>query len=170
MALIVETGSVVPNAESYISVAEANTYHSDRGNSTWTSLLDPEKEQAIRRAMDYLAQEYGERWKGYRVAVAQPLDWPRSSMVSRGVTIEQNVIPKLLKNAVAELAWRAAAKVQLIKDVSPEDRVKREKIGPLETEYFDSGFYKIKYPAIDALLSSFVSSSGDGVNVKLVRT
>lgn len=35
MALIVEDGTIVPNADSYVSVAFSDTYHSSRGNLDW---------------------------------------------------------------------------------------------------------------------------------------
>ena len=65
------------SAESYASVLEADTYHSNRGNIAWTALATPAKEQALRKATDYLTQIYRERWKGYRVDNTQALDWPR---------------------------------------------------------------------------------------------
>ncbi|MFZ2407009.1 MAG: DnaT-like ssDNA-binding protein [Methylobacter sp.] len=40
MSLIVEDGTVVTNAESYISVADATTYHTARGNSTWNDIVE----------------------------------------------------------------------------------------------------------------------------------
>jgi len=38
MTLIVEDGTVVPNADSYLSVADADTYHQTRGNGAWFAL------------------------------------------------------------------------------------------------------------------------------------
>lgn len=170
MSLIVEDGTGLADAESYISVAEADTYHSIRGNTTWATLLVAEKEQALRRAMDYLSQAYGDRWLGERHTLTQAQDWPRSGMRFRGRSLVTGEIPESLKNAVAELAWRAAAKVELLADVTPEDRIKREKIGPLETEYEGNGLTRTKYHVIDALLRSFITSLGGGVNVRLKRT
>ena len=36
MALIVEDGSGVAGADSYLSVADADGHHADRGNAGWT--------------------------------------------------------------------------------------------------------------------------------------
>jgi hypothetical protein len=35
MALIVEDGTGLANAESYVSVADATTYHANIGNTAW---------------------------------------------------------------------------------------------------------------------------------------
>ena len=68
MALIVEDGSIVTGAESYISVADASTYHSNRGNTAWASLsTDAIREQCLRKATDFMRQAYRSRWQGYRV-------------------------------------------------------------------------------------------------------
>lgn len=40
MSLTVEDGSIVASAESYISVADATTYHTARGNSTWNDIVE----------------------------------------------------------------------------------------------------------------------------------
>jgi hypothetical protein len=54
MALITETGAGLANAESLISVADADTYHSGVGNTDWAALSVTDKEQALRRATQYM--------------------------------------------------------------------------------------------------------------------
>jgi hypothetical protein len=44
MTLIVETGQGLPDAESFISVADADTYFTARGNAVWAALTDDAKE------------------------------------------------------------------------------------------------------------------------------
>ena len=39
MALIVEDGTGLANAESYVSVADATTYHTNYGNTAWTAII-----------------------------------------------------------------------------------------------------------------------------------
>ena len=52
MSLVVEDGTGKADAESYISVADADTYHSNRGNTDWAALTTTEKEQLLRGATD----------------------------------------------------------------------------------------------------------------------
>lgn len=80
MALIVEDGTGLSNAESFASVAFANTYHTNRGNALWTG-TDAVKEAALRKATDYIQAKYYPRWGGSRMTDAQALDWPRDYVV-----------------------------------------------------------------------------------------
>ena len=66
MSLIVEDGTGKSNAESYISVADADTYHSNRDNTDWAALTTAEKERLLRIATDYMVAVYRLRWDGYR--------------------------------------------------------------------------------------------------------
>lgn len=46
MALVVEDGTGINGAESYVTLEYLNAYHSARGNSKWDDYLDEEKEAA----------------------------------------------------------------------------------------------------------------------------
>ena len=63
MALNTEPGAAL--ADSLCTVAQADAFHAARGNTLWAPLTTPEKEQALRRATDYMAV-YSSRWKGAR--------------------------------------------------------------------------------------------------------
>lgn len=135
MALIVEDGSIVANANGYISVAELKTYWSNR-NTTLTQ-TDDELAAAIIIATQHV--DYNYTFKGSIVNSTQSLAWPRTGVVDgRGVTIANNVIPVQLKNAIAEFAQRqATAPIQ--PDVESTGIVKRTKVKvdviEEETEY-----------------------------------
>jgi hypothetical protein len=170
MAITVENGSGLANAESYITVAEANSYHSLRGNTTWATITTEQAEQSLRRATDYLQQVYGGLWYGYKTTDTQALDWPRENVpkydTSSGNYYTNNVIPQELKNACAEMAWKAA-QGELLADLT--QTVKREKIDVLEVEYSEFSPQSKRYLAIDSLLSRFMQQSSNGVFRKLAR-
>src|SRR5687767_15226190 len=107
MAIIVEDGTGLSTAESYITVAYADTYHTDRGQTTWTG-TDAAKEAALRRALAYLDGRYGPRFNGLRkLGRDQALMWPRvGASDSEGWLIDDTVIPAELKRAQAEAALR----------------------------------------------------------------
>ena len=46
MALVVEDGTGIDGAESYVTLEYLNAYHLARGNSKWDNYLDEEKEAA----------------------------------------------------------------------------------------------------------------------------
>ena len=66
MTIIVEDGTGLANAESYVSVVDANTYHSKLGNDAWTDLDTSVKEQLLRKATDYMVAQYRLQYAGYR--------------------------------------------------------------------------------------------------------
>jgi hypothetical protein len=170
MALTVENGTGLTNAEAYISVADANTYHNLRGNSTWLTITAQEAEEALRRATDYMQQVYNGLWDGYRTNDTQSLDWPRKFVTDTdnytNAYLASNVIPTEIKNACAELAWKAA-QGELLSDLS--QAVKREKIDVLEVEYAEFSPQSKRYVAIDKMLAKYLTGSVGGVFRKVMR-
>lgn len=181
MALIVEDGTAKSDAESFISVTDADTYFSNRGNATWAALTTTQKEQNLRKGTDYMEQVYRERWKGVRATSSQALSWPRQYVeVEEAYYVDpasvyrafqtyyypSDEVPTQVKNACAEMAYKASSG-ELAPDI---DRVtSREKLGPMEVEYQDYGKPYKQYRAIDNMLSIFLKMTG-GAFKTLVRT
>ncbi len=167
MALIVEDGTSLEGSESYVSVSEADLYHSSRGATLWTELTNEEKEQALRRATDYMVGEYRDRWLGQRSTSVQGLDWPRTSVYVSDLAVPNNYVPKDVKNACSALALRAAAG-ELVEDT--DQKVIEETIGPITTKWDPKSSTKKKYPQIDSMLKIFMSGGGNPFMATLVRT
>lgn len=175
MALIVEDGSIVAGAESYISVADATTYHTNRGNSAWDNVAsDTEREQLLRKATEFMVETYRSRWSGSRVNTVQALDWPRYFVPIPDITganygcpayVANNVVPIEVQRACAELALRAIAG-----DLAPD--LSQQKIsvtvGPISTTYDKFSSQATRYTAVDRLLAIYLRTSG--VNTPLVRS
>lgn len=161
MTFTVEDGSIVDGANSFVSVADADSYHSTRGNASWTG-TDAVKEAALVRATDYIQQKYNGAWKGCLVSYSQPLDWPRSGITG----VDEDAIPQRLKSAVCELALEALS-ATLNPSLERGGAIKREKIDVIEVEYMDSAIGSTKRPAVDGFLSPYLS--GSGINVPVVR-
>lgn len=166
MSINVETGTGATNSESYASVANADSYHSLRGNTPWATITTAQKEEALRRATDYIEQVYGLSFKGIRVTREQALNWPRYDVEIYGYYNDSNVIPPQLINATCDLAYKAAQG-----DLSPdlEQQVKREKVDVLEVEYMDGSTQVKRFRAIDNLLAPLLANMPSGVSRKLVR-
>lgn len=164
MALVVENGSGLSNAESYASVVAATTRLNLLGNDTWDLLSEVEMEEALRRATTFMEQSYRMRWRGNRVTATQALSWPRHSVYVDGFAVESNTVPAAVVNACSDLALKAAAG-----DLAPdiERAIIREKIGPIETEWSVHSSPTTQYRAIDMTLAPFLR--GSGANVWLVR-
>lgn len=165
MSIVVEDGTGLSNAESYISVAEANTYHTNRGNSSWTG-TDAVKEAALRKATQYLDVTYV--WNGDIKSTTQSLNWPRDNVVdNQGRDLEDSV-PQKIKDATAELAV-ASLSADLLTVTSNSDYVKREKVGELEIEYKDGSPVGREYSLVSRIVSGLYSSKIGGNNINLTR-
>lgn len=175
MALVTEDGTARADAEAYISVADADTYHTSRGNTAWTG-TDTAKEGFLRKATDYMLQTYRERWKGWRVATSQSLDWPRygvqlTDTYSGAIGFYQlasNAVPIEVTRACAELALRVASGEELLADIQPA--IIAEKVGPIEVTYASRSTAIVpprivQYPAIDRMLTPYLDDAG-GVPIK----
>lgn len=156
IAIIVEDGSGVANANSYVSVADARTYAEQRGVTLPVS--DDEVATQLIRAMDYLEAQAC-LYQGCKTSSDQALQWPRTGAYigcnQPENEIPSNVIPKSLVSAQVQLAMAINAGFDLQPNVSPQDYVKREKVGPIETEYADPSSVGIMptFTAVNALLA-----------------
>ena len=163
MTLIVENGTGLSTAESYISVADADARHTALGNTAWTG-DDATKEKALRRATQHMEGAYRQRWRGTRLLRAQALSWPRYGAEVDGWAIESTVVPTEVANACADLAVKA------LTDELAADQTRaviREKVGPIETEYSAYSSQATRYTAIDMTLAPFMK--GGGAMVGLIR-
>lgn len=163
MALVVEDGTGLTNAESFISVANADARHTALGNTAWTG-ADAVKEAALRKATNYMEGAYRQAWKGTKWTRTQALSWPRFNAYVDGWLIDGNIVPAEVANACADLALKALSE-ELAPDL--ERAVIREKIGPIETEYSASLPQSKRFRAIDMMLGPYLKAGGS--SARLVR-
>lgn len=103
MSIIVENGSIVANANSYVSVADADAYFSARNNTTWSAYSTAVKEAALLYACRWLDSRY--EWPGRIADKTQRLSWPRHyAEESEGRDIDPDEIPECLVEAQCEAA------------------------------------------------------------------
>lgn len=160
MALIVEDGTIVSGAESYISVSDADTYHANLGDTTWDALTTAQKESSLRKATFYMLGEYGGKWLGYRKSASQTLDWPRESVLREDLPgveyVSDTIVPVEVKNACAALAVRASSDPLLADETQ---KIKREKVDVIETEYSEFSPQRKKYLEVDQGLRKYLKST-----------
>lgn len=165
MALVVENGTGLSNADSYISVADADAYHLLRGNSGWTG-DDAVKEIAIRKATEYLGVRYKRRWFGVKKTETQSLDWPRTGVVDENnYELPDDELPVDLVRATAELALRSLQGDVFFADQSTPGSVGsyRVKVGPIEeeTEYLGGQSQTKIYPQVTAMLAGITLATNE---------
>ena len=179
MAIVVETGAIVTNANSYVSLSEADSYHLDHGNSTWGDTKTKEREAALVRAAAALDSVYNGRWYGVKTnnntGIVQLRSWPRKEFADKttalkdvdGVEIGINTIPPAIKNAQLEIAL-----IELTGSFSPNkvDRsasIKRRKTDVLETEWFEGTPTFDLYPGIDFMLKGLTRTGNTDVEISV---
>ena len=101
--IIVEDGSGVTGANSYISYDTFNTYCTTRGHDI-SSYTESQLSGAIIKGADYLDRAWF--WPGYRTSSSQAMQWPRTGAYYRdGYYIESTEIPTGLACAQSEYAF-----------------------------------------------------------------
>lgn len=135
MALIVEDGSGLASAESYLSVADCTTYNdAHQAVAAWGASSTDEKERALRNATQYLEAQFTGRWLGNRSTSVQALSWPRAFVEFDGVVLSSTALPTRLEDATAELAIKAVSET-LMPDQSEPGTILSESVsvGPIST-------------------------------------
>ena len=168
--LITETGAGLADAESYASVAAADARCASLGMTAWAALAEAGKEIALRKAMIFMAT-YRTRWAGRRVYQRQSLDWPRYNVAVDGFIVPSTVVPADVVHACIDLAVRAGSGEDLLPDLDTgSNAIKKDKTGPLETEYFQNTTdARERFVAVDALLAPYFGSAGGGNSMRVTR-
>lgn len=172
MALVIETGTGSATSESYISVADADTYHSIRSNTAWAALTTANKEAYLRRATEYMTQAYRLRWAGARKTTTQALDWPRSFVplldslsgyMTYPAYVADDVVPAEVQRACAELALTSSTDTLAPK---LERATISETVGPISVDYDKDAPQYTRYRAIDMMLQIYLIGSATMLQLK----
>lgn len=134
-AFLVEDGSGLSSATSYVSVADADDYFAiDANNEAWDALPEEQKEFFLAWATRYIDQKVN--WKGSKATSVQGLRWPRVYVKDRdGVYIEDDVIPTQVKQITYEVArWLMDNDPAAGSDV---ENLKKVVVDVVEIEYQD---------------------------------
>ena len=136
MALVVEDGSIVADANSYATVAEIKAYALTRG-SNLNAKQDTQVEILAIKAMDWLEAQRA-RYQGYKTdPVNQTLQWPRGDVYIDCYEFDENSIPQQLKDAQCQLCIEQNNGVELFPSNDPN--ILRERIEDfIEIEYRNS--------------------------------
>lgn len=156
MALIVEDGSGVANADSFVDLNTFVTWAEARGK---TIPDDETTEALLRRAVDYIASKEA-CFQGYRTDAAQALPFPRAETYINGFLIETDAIPQAVITAQMELALASYEGVSLFPSGN-DQFVVFEKVGPIATSYSEKfgNNTPVHVPAAEYLLEQLCGNS-----------
>jgi hypothetical protein len=104
MALTLIATAGASNANTYSTLAEAETYFEKRlHKSDWTDETDANKNIALVMSTRLLDEYF--LWHGFQYSSSQALLWPRSNVFDvEGNPVTAGTIPDFLKDATAEFA------------------------------------------------------------------
>lgn len=155
IVITVEDGSIVVNANSYISINDAKQFALERG------ILLPDDADSIAamiiKATDYL-ESLSCKFKGEKVDNNQSLQWPRQNVIIDNAEHPKNEIPKNLIKAAAHLVIAVNSGIDLLPNISLQDYITKEKVGPIETWYADPTKVGVMptFTVVEALLKSLM--------------
>ena len=177
MAFVLENGTGKATANSYVSLADADSYVSDyiRNSSTWTSLSDAVKKGYLVEATQSIDLIWGERFIGMKLTQTQALGWPRNvGYDSDGFSVGSDEVPSRVAHATVEMAWRhlnddgpsttTGDSTGIIADVGSGNNINEEiaKVGSVTSEKKYSGTKNmgIYFRKIELMLKKIINPSG----------
>ena len=161
----VEIGTGLSNANSYLSITDADAYHLDYSGSTaWSGAANADKEKALRLATQYIDIKYSGKWQGFKLTSTQALAWPRTSVYDvDNIYVDDDEIPQAIKDACAELALKVIEGDTLMGDLTVPGNIKSEtkKLGIMEktVEYVGGKGTAKKYNLVDGLIKPFTNNN-----------
>lgn len=139
MALVVEDGSGLNNAQSYASVDEAKAYAAARGKTGSIPSKNEDIEALLVQATDFV-DTYADKFSGLRVSSSQALEWPRYGATSGDYLVSSDEIPSSLVNAVCQLVIDAkTGKQDLMPNGEGREVIRMKVEGAIEFQYAERG-------------------------------
>jgi hypothetical protein len=181
---VVEDGSALANATSFITTDYFDNYFNTRGNTTVVAWTVDRKQKNINIASAYLSSYYRDRFQGRRVSKDQALEFPRYGVVldgygadsfmpgfgpiTNGFIVDSNEIPRCVMDAVCEMAVRADTNV-LSADIKPgAGNITMKKVGPIMLQYRAPFNTQTIWRYVDTLISPVLK--GSSMSVEIVRS
>ena len=173
---VVEDGTIVDGANSYASVAEADAHYLlHLYGQLWSAASTQQKQQALVMATRLINTSVV--WKGSPITHLQRLQWPRQGVVLNFqldltvnpvlgyenttypsfMLVEPNIVPLNVKLATCEMC-----RYLLIEDREigrDNSTTKREKVGPIEVEYFDNTYPDFLPTPVVRFLRDYVTNA-----------
>lgn len=158
--LIIETGEIVPGADSFATAAELVDYAASFGATI--PVDEVAQESLLRRAALQMASM---PWQGGYVSGDQALAWPRQGVVRFGFAVPHDSIPAAIKQGQMALAAEIHAD-----DLDPPEQrtgaVKQERVeGAVTVQYADP----VAAVTIRQSAAQFAGYLGSSSQMRVVR-
>jgi hypothetical protein len=174
VAAVIDATLSGSSANSYVTLAQANTYFETVPESgTWTDKTDDEKNRALISATSWLD---GLTYYGDRCTTTQTLKWPRENFTVDSVELACSLIPAPIKNATYELARALANDTNAIINSTGTGLYEQVELGDLKVKYnvksqstgTINNVFDV-YPWLQAYLGAYCQGGSSNFQVALVR-
>ena len=163
------------NANSYVTLTEANTYFETvPDSSTWTNKTDDQKNRALISATRWIDSfvYYGDRCDD-----GQALKFPRNNYQVDGVELACTTIPNGIKYAQYELARALANDSEAMTgNVGTDGNIEEVKLGDIQVKYNiqSQGTGSVnnvldKYPWLQSYLGAYMLGGAGSFQMRVVR-
>lgn len=156
--LIVEDGSGVVDANSYVDVDYARAFAGSVG--LVLSVDDEVLKAELLAAMPYIESK---QYQGHKTNDDDLLQWPRSNVITYSFLVDENSIPTPIKKAQVVAAYLVSNGTELLPVVNAQ-LITEETVGPITTKYSDqyvSNYTGLpEFSEIDVYLKPFCNYVG----------
>ncbi len=166
--IIVEDGSIVPNANSYTTLANARAYLLTMGYEL--NADDTIAEQALIKGFNYV-NSFESQYQGCRVSALQTGSFPREGVYINGFPLASDAIPAQLIQAQSLAAYEENKESgSLFPSGSNQTITSEEVVGAIKVSYADNGLDSNakSFGFIDSLLGALFGGYGS-VNNRVFR-
>lgn len=159
--MIVEDGTGLTDANSYVSVSGADAYFAERGETKWSTFTASKKDNLLILATDYIDTAY--RWRGKKATPEQALQFPRENCIDNDGFVREGV-PLEVKKAVMECALLIGNDNEVYSVEDENGAVISEKIGDLAFTYETKDKMKesTRYDVLNLKVKGLVIDTGRG--------
>lgn len=170
---IVEDGSIVDDANSYVDIEFVDNYFTDKLITSWQELTLEQKQARLIVATQYADARWGNLYRGKQVLDTQSLLFPRDVFFEQmSEEYKEYTIPKRFKQAICEYALCVDEETMSLTtniemtDQGGELKRKKEEVGAIKTEYeyfssLSAGTNDVfsHYVLADSLIKPFLKSN-----------
>jgi len=163
MKLTVEYGRGLPEANSYLSNADAINNLPSSSMDEWNAYTDDERIDRLVAASQFIDISF--TWIGKQKTFEQGMSWPRINVMFEGHAVPDDLVPRQVKRAAIMALLLIQSQGLEIFQSTGEALIKKEKFAVMETEYFAPGYYaefKSKYEDMNNLLRGFYTAPTGG--------
>lgn len=173
MAIELNAAAGEADANSYVSVEDADTYHETHlYSSTWDDATDAQKIQALIWATRLLDEHF--EWVGTIATFTQSLRWPRIGAYDRdGRLLDETSIPTVIANATAELG-RLLIATDVTASATQSGNINYVQVGQIAIKYADGSAPTLttipdSVRSLVGMLGTYGNAAGSGGAITMRR-